>query len=64
MNPLHLSKGCAFFVLAALCAACNPFDTLDPSATSAAGHTATNDMCLENANLGRCPPPPPKDFLP
>jgi hypothetical protein len=63
MKPSSTSvKTVALVALACFSAACNPFDSLDPTKTSAAGHSASNDMCAVNRNLGKCPAPPPTDF--
>jgi hypothetical protein len=63
MKPVStLSKGCALTLLACLAAACNPFEGIDPRAASTNGHSASNDMCAIDPDLGRCPVPPPTDI--
>jgi hypothetical protein len=62
-SPIQMLKGCALVAVVCLAGACNPFEGMDPTSTSTAGHSASNDMCAVNKNLGRCPPPPPKDFI-
>jgi hypothetical protein len=63
MKPSSTSfKTVALVALACFSAACNPFESLDPTTTSAGGYSGSNDMCAVNRNLGKCPPPPPTDF--
>jgi hypothetical protein len=65
MKPTYkLLSGGLLALFTTLAAACNPFDALDPRATSASGLSGSDEMCAVNRNLGECPPPPPSDFIP
>jgi hypothetical protein len=65
MKPTSkLLSGSVLALFTTLAAACNPFDGLDPRATSTSRLSGSDEMCAVNGNLGKCPPPPPSDFIP